>query len=64
MKISHAEIEGGKKQVIQKVREMNNCLETKDKLRAVCALCVFTFIHEPGNISRGRVEGGKKNTLK
>ena len=52
MKISHAEIEGGKKQVIQKVREMNNCLETKDKLRAVCALCVFTFIHEPENISR------------
>ena len=51
MKISHAEIEG-KKQAIQKVREMNNCLETKDKLRAVCALCVFTFIHEPENISR------------
>ena len=51
MKISHAEIEG-KKQAIQKVREMNNCLETKDKLRAVCALCVFTFIHEPENIFR------------
>ena len=40
MKISHAEIEG-KKQVIQKVREMNNCLETKDKLRAVCSVCFY-----------------------